>query len=121
MGFREDAHLLLRHLDVFVLSSCLEGLGTSVLDAMALGVPVVATRTGGIPEMVEDCVSGLLVPPKDARALAAAVQKVLEDGALREKLKVGGSRTVERFSAQAMVRETRTVYEQVCARQAGRP
>ena len=115
MGFREDAHRILRHLDVFTLSSCLEGLGTSVLDAMALGVPVVATRTGGLPEMVEDGVSGLLVPPKNARALAAAMQSVLEDTALRERLKAGGLRTVERFSAQAMVRETRAIYEQVRA------
>ncbi len=110
MGFREDVPRLLRHLDVCVLSSRMEGLGTSILDAMALGVPVVATRTGGIPEMVEDGVSGLLAPPRDAPALAAAVRRALEDQDLRERLKVGGLKTVERFSAQAMVRSTRAVY-----------
>lgn len=113
MGFRTDAHRVLRHFDVFALSSCLEGLGTSILDAMALGVPVVATKTGGIPEAVRHGVSGLLVPPKDPEALAGAMARVLKDGALRERLVREGYRTAERFSARSMVEETRLAYEEV--------
>lgn len=113
LGFREDAHRVLRHFDVFVLSSYLEGLGTSILDAMVLGVPVVATRTGGIPEMVEDGVSGLLVPPRDPQALADAVERVLQDAALRDKLRQGGYRTAERFTTGAMVEATRRAYREV--------
>ncbi|HXV14729.1 MAG TPA: glycosyltransferase, partial [Candidatus Krumholzibacteria bacterium] len=82
-GFRTDALDLLRAFDVFVMSSYLEGLGTSIMDAQALGVPVVATRTGGIPELVEDGVTGLLVPPRDPDALAAAILRFLADAGLR--------------------------------------
>lgn len=113
MGFREDAPRLLHHFDVFVLSSYLEGLGTSILDAMAAGIPVVATRTGGIPEMVEDHVSGLLAPPRDPHALAHAIGEALADIELRGVLKKGGLRTVERFKAASMVEATRSVYEDV--------
>jgi glycosyltransferase involved in cell wall biosynthesis len=68
----------------FVLSSYLEGLGTSVMDAQAMGIPVVATRTGGVPDIVEDGVSGLLVPPRDPAALAAAIIRMLGDAELRQ-------------------------------------
>jgi glycosyltransferase involved in cell wall biosynthesis len=113
LGFREDAHRLLRHFDVFVLSSHLEGLGTSILDAMVLGIPVVATRAGGIPEMVEDGVSGLLVPSRDPQALAAAIDRVLQDASLREKLRQGGYKTAERFTTASMVEATRQAYREV--------
>ena len=115
-GFREDAPRLLKHFDVFVLSSYLEGLGTSILDAMATGIPVVATRTGGIPEMVEDHVSGLLVPPRDHRALARAIIEVLGQRPLRDRVKSAGLRVVERFKIASMVDATRSVYEQVTER-----
>jgi glycosyltransferase involved in cell wall biosynthesis len=113
LGFREDAPRILRHLDVFVLSSYLEGLGTSILDAMAAGVPVVATKTGGIPEMVDHQVSGLLVPPRDPRSLADAICAVLGDRNLGDRLKQGGLKTVERFKSDAMVEATRSIYEEV--------
>lgn len=116
LGFRPDAHRLLRRFDVFVLSSCLEGLGTSILDAMALGIPVAATRTGGIPEMVEDGVTGTLAAPRDPRALAAAIARLLSDAALRGRVKAGGLKTVGRFSVEAMVAATRAAYAQALAR-----
>ncbi|MBI3553794.1 MAG: glycosyltransferase family 4 protein [Elusimicrobia bacterium] len=116
LGFREDAYRMLRHFDVFVFSSYLEGLGTSLLDAMTLGIPVVATRAGGIPELVEDGVSGLLAPPRDPRALASAIKRVLEDKVLRGNLIQGGRKTAARFSAAAMVNATRSAYLQALGR-----
>ena len=116
LGFREDALEILRHLDVFVLSSRFEGLGTSILDAFAAGVPVVASRTGGIPEMVEEGVSGLLVSPGDSSSLARAVERVLLDAVLRQRLIEGGKQKVQFFSAQKMARSTRAIYQRILAK-----
>lgn len=85
-GFREDPLEILSTFSLFVLSSCLEGLGTSVMDAQAMGVPVVATRTGGVPDIVEDGVTGLLVPPRDPEALAGAIARLLRAPDLRQQL-----------------------------------
>ena len=78
-GFRTDVLALHKAFDIFVMSSVTEGLGTSLLDAMAAGKPIVATTTGGIPEVVEDGVTGFLVPPRDDAAMAAAIVKLLKD------------------------------------------
>jgi glycosyltransferase involved in cell wall biosynthesis len=86
MGFREDVGSFLKSFDVFVLASKQEGMGTSVLDAQALGLPVVACRAGGIPEIVADRETGLLVPPGDPEALAAALLELAGDPGLREAL-----------------------------------
>src|SRR5205085_8555021 len=72
-GFRTDVLGCLKSFDLFVMSSVTEGLGTSLLDAMACSRPIVATRAGGIPEVVEDDVTGLLVPPRDHAAMADAI------------------------------------------------
>jgi L-malate glycosyltransferase len=110
-GFRPDVLSLHRAFDLFVMSSVTEGLGTSVLDAMAAGKAVVGTRTGGIPEVVEDGVTGLLVPPRDDGALAGAIVRLLSDAALRQRMGAAGlSRVRERFSAERMVQETLAVY-----------
>jgi glycosyltransferase involved in cell wall biosynthesis len=77
LGFRDDVPRILRTLDLFVLSSKEEGLGTSILDAMICEVPVVATAGGGIPEMVQDGVTGLLAPPQSPSELAAAIVRTL--------------------------------------------
>jgi glycosyltransferase involved in cell wall biosynthesis len=113
-GFRHDLDALLPAFTVFCLSSRMEGLGTSVLDAMALGLPVVATAAGGIPEAVEDGVTGRLVPPGDAAALAAALLEVLRDPAAGRRLGEGGRRRFEeRFTADRMVESTLAVYAEV--------
>jgi len=97
--------------DIFVMSSVQEGLGTSVLDAYRYGVAVVATKAGGLAEAVEDGVSGLLVEVGDARALARAIMKVLEDESLRRRLIRGGKELLKnRFSADIMVERTLSVY-----------
>jgi glycosyltransferase involved in cell wall biosynthesis len=116
-GFRTDVLGCIKGFDLFAMSSVTEGLGTSLLDAMACGRPIVATRAGGIPEIVEDGVNGLLVPPRDAHALADAIVRALSDQELRQRLGTAGfDRVRARFTVDRMVAETAAVY----AREAGR-
>jgi glycosyltransferase involved in cell wall biosynthesis len=113
-GFRSDIPACLDALDVFVMPSLKEGLGTSILDAMAAGKPVVASRTGGIPEIVEDGVTGLLVPPGDAAALAAAVTRILKEPDLAESLAHQGlGKVQESFSVGAMVEANIAIYRRL--------
>ena len=82
-GFRTDVLGCIKGFDLFAMSSVTEGLGTSLLDAMACARPIVATTAGGIPEIVEDNVNGLLVPPRDQTALANAIVHPDEPGCAR--------------------------------------
>jgi glycosyltransferase involved in cell wall biosynthesis len=110
-GFREDLDRLIPVLDVFCLSSRMEGLGTSLLDAMCYGRAVVATAAGGIPEAVEDGVTGRIVPPGDPLGLAAGLVEVLRDAGRRAAMGAAGRRRfLERFTADRMVDETLAVY-----------
>ena len=96
------------------MSSVTEGLGTSLLDAMACARPVVATSVGGIPEVVVDGETGFLVPPRDPEALAAAIVRLLADRGLREKMGAAGlARVQSAFSAEHMVKNTLAVYSRV--------
>ena len=116
-GFRSDVPSVLKGLDLFVMSSITEGLGTSVLDAMAAGLAVVGARAGGIPESVADGETGLLVPPADARALARAIAELLRDAPRRRAFGAAGRRRARAaFSADRMVEETAAVYADVVAR-----
>jgi len=113
-GYRDDAARVVAAADVFALPSWTEGLPLVVLEAMALGRPVVATPVGGTPELVVDEETGLLVPPRDVAALAAALTRVLGDGALGRRLGEAGRRRVaERFSAEATSREVLALYDEV--------
>ena len=112
-GFRRDLDRLLPAFSVFCLSSHLEGLGTSLLDAMAFALPVVATAAGGIPEAVEDGVTGCIVPARDPAALAGALASVLEDEERRRALGAAGRRRfLERFTADHMVEDTLRVLQE---------
>jgi len=92
----------------------MEGLGTSLLDAMAFGVPVVATAAGGIPEAVVDGVTGRLVPPRDPPALAAALGEALADPGRRAAWgRAGRRRFEERFTADRMVEATLAVHAEL--------
>jgi glycosyltransferase involved in cell wall biosynthesis len=113
-GFRDDALEFIRLADVFVMSSRLEGLGTSIMDAHALGAAVVATRTGGIPELVEDGVTGLLVAPGDASALAAAITRMLDDKELRESCVRNARAQSARYDYRRTVYKTLDVYRRLC-------
>jgi glycosyltransferase involved in cell wall biosynthesis len=116
-GFRTDVLGCIKGFDVFAMSSVTEGLGTSLLDAMACKTPIVATRAGGIPEIVEDAVNGLLVPTRDAAALAGAIVTLLNDQPRRDRLSEAGfARVSERFTVERMVAETAAVYRRLLAR-----
>ena len=116
-GFRTDVLGCIKGFDLFVMSSVTEGLGTSLLDAMACARPIVATRTGGIPEIVEDESNGLLVPPRDAASLAAAIVRALKDEPLRQRMAAAGlARVRQRFTVDRMVEGTAAVYARVASR-----
>jgi glycosyltransferase involved in cell wall biosynthesis len=113
-GFRTDVIGCIKGFDVFAMSSVTEGLGTSLLDAMACARPIVATRAGGIPEIVEDGVNGLLVEPRDHHAMAAAIVRMLKDADLRQRMgEAGFARVQERFTVERMLAGTLAVYERV--------
>lgn len=110
-GFRADILSFIKSFDLFVMSSLFEGLGTSLLDAMALSKATVASDTGGIPEVVSHGETGLLVQPRDARELASAISTLLKDPARREQMGRAGLERVKRiFSADEMVERTLGVY-----------
>jgi glycosyltransferase involved in cell wall biosynthesis len=114
LGFREDVPRILASLDLFVLSSHLEGLGSSLLDAMASRLPVVATETGGIPEVVVNLKTGLLVPPRDPAALAQAVLTLYRDRGLAARLAGRGFEVVhQKFSAEGMAWKIIDLYEKI--------
>lgn len=112
LGFREDVPQILCDLDVFVLSSVSEGFSLSTVEAMATGRPVVATRSGGPQEIVEDGKTGLLVPPSNAEALADAIRHLLTHPAYAAQLGQNARLRVERdFSLRRMVQEYEILYE----------
>jgi len=113
LGFRTDLDLLIPAFDVFCLSSHMEGLGTSLLDAMCFGRPIVATAAGGIPEAVEDGRSGTLVPARDAEALAGALLELLASPERRAAFGAAGRHLFEqRFTDARMVEQTLRVLEE---------
>ena len=114
LGALEDPRPFLRALDVFAFPSHQEALPFALLEAMAAGCPIVATRVGGIPEAVEDEVSGLLVPPKEPGRLAGALRRILSDPGLARRLGDAARARAEReFSADRMVEETLAVYRRL--------
>jgi glycosyltransferase involved in cell wall biosynthesis len=112
-GRRDDVERVLEAIDVFALPSWTEGLPLVALEAMAHGRPVVATPVGGTPEVVVDGETGILVPPRDARALAGALRRLLEDADLRARMGAAGrARVQERFSEDAMAARVHELYEE---------
>jgi sugar transferase (PEP-CTERM/EpsH1 system associated) len=110
-GARQNVRDYLAAMDVFVLSSITEGLAVTLLEAMAAGLPIVATRVGGNPEVVVDGETGLLVPPRDSEALAAAIASLLDDPARAARMgSAGRDRVRQEFSLEALVRAYAAVY-----------
>jgi glycosyltransferase involved in cell wall biosynthesis len=122
LGYRPDVEQVLAALDVFVLSSVSEGLSNTILEAMASGTPVVATRVGGAEEMIEDGVSGILVPPSDAPAMAAALRRVLTtaDGAAAMGA-AARRRAEDEFTLAGMMKQYDALYTQEAARRGVTP
>lgn len=113
-GFVADVPAFLADSGLFVLSSRSEGLGLVIIEAMAAGRPVVATRVGGVPEVVVDGETGLLVPPEDPQALAEAIRRVVRDPALARRLGAAGRRRAQAFfSAERMAEQTAALYREL--------
>lgn len=113
-GFREDLPLVLPNLDLVVHPALMEGLGVSLLQAAAAGVPILGGRAGGIPEIVRDGVNGYLFDPRDVRRLAGLVGELLTDDEKRRVLGQGGRKIViEDFSIERMVSENLREYETI--------
>jgi glycosyltransferase involved in cell wall biosynthesis len=112
---RATAVGLFRGCEFFVLPSRQEPLGIVNLEAMAAGKAVIASRTGGVPEIVTDGETGLLVPPGDAAALAGALRRLTGDTALRECLADGGRERVKAFAWEAIAGSYREIYEAALA------
>jgi len=116
LGHRTDVPRILRTLDLFILCSKDEGAAGAILEAMACERPVVATNVGGIPERVQHEDTGLLVPPSDPAALAAAIIRTLREPALAQAMASRGKAQVHaRFAAAAMVEGNLRVYERLLA------
>lgn len=117
LGWQADSGPVLSALDVLMAPSLWEGFGMVLLEGMARGVPILATTAGAIPEIVADGETGLLVPPGDAAALAAALDRLLGDAALRARLGAAGAERAQRdFGLSRMAEETLASYAKVLAR-----
>jgi glycosyltransferase involved in cell wall biosynthesis len=121
LGVRADVADILRASDVFVLSSRWEGNPMSVMEAMAAGLPVVSTAVGGVPELVHEGETGLLVPSEDAGALAQALQALVDDPAQRQAMgDAARQRAVARFDIRHTVRRYEQLYEKLLTQRPNR-
>ncbi len=96
--------------DILSVPSLMEGLGMVILEAMYFNVPVVASNIGGVPEIIEDQVNGILVQPRDYKSLAQAIMKVLVDGDLADQIRKNGQKTVKEFSLENMAGQVEATY-----------
>ena len=114
---RSDVYQLLPGVDAFILSSKREGFPMSILEAMAAGLPVIATNVGGIPEIVRDGQNGILVPPQDQNSLVNAICRVLDDSELANNLARRARMSVEQsYSIQAITEAYTKIYLSVFQR-----
>jgi glycosyltransferase involved in cell wall biosynthesis len=113
-GFQMDVSEIIATFDVAVLPSFFEGMGRVILEAMAMEKPVVASRVGGIPDLIDEGINGLLVGPGDVKELAHALEKVLRDKGLARKMgREGRKRIQAQFSAEIMVRSIENLYREL--------
>ena len=111
LGFREDADSVMKSFDIFCLPSLSEGLSSAILAAMSNRLPVVATSVGGIPELVTDRETGILVPPRDPEQLALALRELLDSPDLRKRMGESGRRRVEEhFTLEKKIRNFERLY-----------
>jgi len=113
LGLRDDIPEVLRNIDVFVLPSLSEGLPLSVLEAMAAGKPVIATDVGGVSEVLQDQITGFMVPAKDPKALAARILQLMADRTIAERFGRAGREKIEQeFSLETMTKRYEALYDQ---------
>ncbi len=117
---RSEVLAAIKNADVFALNSSYEGLSHVLIEALALGVPIVATRAGGNSELIQDGVNGLLVPVGDPESLADALSRVLTDKALSAKLSLGAKLSARRFEERSMIAATTKLLTEVVAEQKAR-
>ena len=111
LGFRDDIPELLRQIDIIVVPSKREAFGIVILEAMAAHVPVIATKVGGIPEIVDHGLTGILVPPEDADSLSKAIKYLMENPEIRRRMGEAGRKKVENnFGFEMNIRETEKIY-----------
>ena len=114
-GFQREAHQYVRAFDVAAVPSIEEGFGLVALEALAVGVPVVASAVGGLMDIVQHEQNGLLVPPEDPAALAGALNRLLDDAALRTRLAAAGPDSTERFSLDRYVSRLTALYAELAS------
>ena len=119
-GFVYDPHAAMAGLDLLLHPSSAEGLGTALIDAMALRVPPIACAVGGIPELVVDGEVGILVPPNDTRAFARAIERLVTDEEQRRLLANRGPSRAAEFSVERRIEGTQSVYAKVHSARAAR-
>ena len=119
-GYRTDADALLAAADVACLSSREEGMGSVLLDALSFGLPIAATRAGGIPEVIVDGECGVLADPRNPGALGDAIVRLLTDAELNARVRANGRARAAEFSVERMTDRTMSVYESVASGNEGR-
>ncbi|RPH52845.1 MAG: glycosyltransferase family 1 protein [Desulfobacteraceae bacterium] len=110
LGWRQDVAEVMSVFDLFVLPSLNEGMGRVLVEAMALGKPIVASDVGGIPDLVVHCINGYLVPPKDVRGLSAAIGHLIEDPEKGRKMGENGKKRAIEYSAEEMIQKIDRLY-----------
>jgi len=115
-GYRTDIQHIFQAMDLFVLPSHSEGLPNVILEALSLGKPVIATSVGGVPEVIESGVNGILVPPHRSDLLAEAMIQCFSEYSRREAMGQSGRRTVQtRFTFEAQTRRLESIYAEILA------
>ena len=115
LGWRQDINELMPVFDMLVLPSLNEGMGRVLVEAMAAGKPVVASRVGGIPDLIQDGYNGYLVPPADQQALAEAILKLLNDRDRARLMGQRGKKRCQQFSLDAMIAKLDNLYSGLIA------
>jgi glycosyltransferase involved in cell wall biosynthesis len=113
VGFKNNVGEYLKIFDIFVLSSKLEGLGTSILDAQSVGLPVVATKTGGIPEVIQNEKNGILVEPQNPQKLAQTIINLINDNNKRKRLGIESKVSVKKFSIENNIEQNINLYQEL--------
>ena len=113
LGWRDDIPEIMPVLDIFVLPSLNEGMGRVLVEAMAAGRPIVASKVGGIPDLISQGKNGLLVPPADPKALARGIALLIEDPDTRRQMGDNGRTMAARFGSNSMVQKIDRLYREL--------
>lgn len=116
-GFQKNVFEFLNSFDVFVLPSLMEGFGIALLEAMAMSKPIVACKVGGVPEVISDGITGMLVPPKNSQALANALIKIMDDDEARQRLGDAARKVMEdQFTQEVAMKRIQALYRELLHR-----